>query len=393
MITFEDLVGDETRFHEEYFGRRTLLRRGAVDDPTALLSARDLDDLLSLESIRPPYIKVNLNGSGVPEKGYTRSVVVQGVNVTDTVVADKVYELFKAGATVTWCSLNHILPTMRRLADVVNDKLSVRTDPVAFLTPAGRKGYPPHHDPVDLFIVQLSGTKRWKLWDLPEPRKGDNESYTLEKLGAPSDEFVMAPGDVLYLPYGTPHAAAAEDETSLHLSVMMRPRMWSELILDLVKDIVASDNRYNVYPSLARSKSGEMLAQLTELTTHLTEALTDRISTSELDRLRALPASQGGHGRRSTFESVVAADALHTAQSLVRTGVGITVLDVIDGRATVSVNGSRIAMPSSVAELLSAVEPGATVPLDDIILPSDDSGRRLAMVKALARLDLVRGTV
>ncbi|MFJ9633122.1 aminotransferase class I/II-fold pyridoxal phosphate-dependent enzyme [Streptomyces sp. NPDC101175] len=232
---FADLVGDEQVFFTEYFNKKPMLRKNAVPgDPRDILSLRKLDQLVNLEVIRPPYIKVNLKGDGVPEQGYSRNVVVQGQTITDTVDPEKIYELYRAGATVTWCSLNHIVPEMRDFTRVISEKMAVRTDTVAFLTPSAKKGYPPHHDPVDLFIVQLEGSKHWKLWNPPTPRLGNNAQYTLEGLGEPEIEVSLQPGDVLYLPYGTPHAATAEGSGSLHLSIMMRPRMWRDLLRELV---------------------------------------------------------------------------------------------------------------------------------------------------------------
>lgn len=392
MLTFDTLVGDKAQFHREYFGKMPLYRKGVVGNPSEILSAAELDDLISLEMVRPPYIKLNLNGSGVPEKGYTRSVIVQGTNVTDTVVASKVYELFKAGATVTWSSLNHVLPKMRVLADMINSELSVRTDPVAFLTPAGRKGYPPHHDPVDLFIVQLSGTKRWKLWDMPNPRKGDNESYTHEELGEPTLDILLSQGDVLYLPYGTPHAAVAEEQTSLHLSIMMRPRMWSDLLLETAKEILAEDPIYNEYPLLAREVTHQTEAEFRQMAASLATRLTEAATSRTLERLRALPTGQGGHGRGDTFQSIVEADGLRTEGSLVRTNVSLDIVEVIDTRATVRVKGSKIAMPQALADTLVAMGPGSVMSIDELSATAD-AERRLSVAKTLIRLELARAGV
>ncbi|MER6693894.1 JmjC domain-containing protein, partial [Streptomyces minutiscleroticus] len=169
--TFADLVGDEKVFFAEYFNKKPLLRKGALKDPKGVLSLRRLDELVQLEIIRPPYLRVNLKGQGVPEKGYTKTVTVQGTDVTDTVDAQKVYELFRAGATIVWSSLNHVDSSLRRFTQVISDKFGARTDCVAFLTPAGKQGFSPHHDPVDLFIVQTEGTKRWRLWNPPQVRR------------------------------------------------------------------------------------------------------------------------------------------------------------------------------------------------------------------------------
>lgn len=42
-----------------------------------------------------------------------------------------------------------------------------------YLTPPGTQGFAPHYDDVEVFILQLEGKKRWRLY---EPRS------TLEKL-------------------------------------------------------------------------------------------------------------------------------------------------------------------------------------------------------------------
>ena len=62
---FADLVGDEQVFFTEYFNKKPMLRKNAVPgDPRDILSLRKLDQLVNLEVIRPPYIKVNLKRSG-----------------------------------------------------------------------------------------------------------------------------------------------------------------------------------------------------------------------------------------------------------------------------------------------------------------------------------------
>jgi ribosomal protein L16 Arg81 hydroxylase len=287
-LTFGDLVGDEKHFFAEYFNRQPMLRKKSISgDPGEILSIRKLDELVNLEVITPPYIKINLNGSGVPENGYTRSVVVQGVNITDTIVPAKVYELFRAGATITWCSLNQVVPELRDFTRIISDKMAVRTDSVAFLTPSGKKGYPPHHDPVDLFIVQLEGTKHWKLWPPPVQRLGDNEQYTLDELGAPSIEVSLEPGDVLYLPYGTPHAAAAEGNASLHLSIMMRPRMWKDLLLATLGQLV-EDIEFNAYPYLGDLPGSPVPSLYQEKIRTLAARLESVDVVAELDRLADL---------------------------------------------------------------------------------------------------------
>lgn len=251
QVTFEDLAGDESVFFSNYFNKLPLLRKGALSPKLdSLLTSADLDSLLYSEAIRPPYIRLSKGGDPVHEITYTRLMRVQGEYMSDSVDPERVLGHFRTGATITWNSLNHFEPKMRQLASVIADKLGGRSDIIAFLTPAGRQGFLPHHDPVDLFIIQLEGTKYWKLWAPPELRPGGYAHFDEQDLGEPLFEVSLNPGDVLYLPYNTPHVAAAENTTSLHLSAMLRPRRWNDLLQEVVESVVKDDPRFWGFPYL-----------------------------------------------------------------------------------------------------------------------------------------------
>lgn len=96
-------------------------------------------------------------------------------------------------------------------------------DPSRYLTPAGSQGLAPHHDDVELWVVQTSGTKKWRLYEplngysLPNAGSGDLEQSSL---GPPVMEVELAVGDCLYMPRGTVHQAeAAGGSDSSHLTI------------------------------------------------------------------------------------------------------------------------------------------------------------------------------
>jgi uncharacterized RmlC-like cupin family protein len=92
-----------------------------------------------------------------------------------------------------------------------------------YLTPPGAQGFRKHFDGHDVLVLQVSGEKRWRIWDGqpypdPTPRTPwdnrfipDNEPW----------ELTMRPGDALYVPRGVVHEAMAQADgaPSLHITV------------------------------------------------------------------------------------------------------------------------------------------------------------------------------
>ena len=87
------------------------------------------------------------------------------------------------------------------------------------------QGFAPHYDDVDVFILQVSGRKRWRAY-APLPGAGlprfssPDFDEARDALGAPLLDRTLQPGDMLYLPRGTVHQAQSlPEEHSLHLTV------------------------------------------------------------------------------------------------------------------------------------------------------------------------------
>ena len=95
-----------------------------------------------------------------------------------------------------------------------------------YLTPAGSQAVPPHSDDRDVFIIQLEGSKHWKVYHSPielpykdEQVGKDQRHITRDELPAASIDEVLEAGDVLYMPRGFVHEAFTSDATSLHVTL------------------------------------------------------------------------------------------------------------------------------------------------------------------------------
>ena len=382
--TFTELAGPEEEFFSAYFGQAPLYRPGGLErDPRQLLSIADMDEILHCEAIRPPHFGVASNGGPLLPPAYTATTRVQGANVTDTVVPERVYELFRAGATLIWTSINHFRPNLRALTRVLAEKFAAESGVTAFLTPAGRKGINPHHDPGDTFVVQLEGTKHWTLWKPPAVRRGDFQAHKLEGLGEPILEVSLRPGDVLYLPWGTPHMAAAEDQISLHLSVMVRTRLWSDLLRRCVERLL-DDLQFWEFPYLNEAQAGSF-ADHAEL---LARRLEELDAVAEMRRLIAEGQQSPGSSQGSTFQKIAAIDAMTPATRLHRTGLEVSFLETTDGKTKTKVNGHTIAVPEPVAARLRELGDDGQIAAGELF-PGAGEERSASAAQALTRLGIL----
>ena len=90
----------------------------------------------------------------------------------------------------------------------------------AYLSFAKGGAFKPHWDTHDVLAVQVHGSKRWRIWKavVPHPVEMANDMQ-INASAAPDQEIELAPGDVLFIPRGEPHAATVSAGRSVHLTI------------------------------------------------------------------------------------------------------------------------------------------------------------------------------
>ncbi|CAJ1412241.1 unnamed protein product [Effrenium voratum] len=141
-----------------------------------------------------------------------------------------VRRLFKEGWSIQWLQPQQEHDALAGLVNVLESEFGCLVGVNAYITPAGSQGLAPHFDDVEVFVLQLGGSKAWSLHGsttssplpseqqtLPRYSSGDLEPASLaEPLLRPK----LAPGDLLYFPRGTIHHAPNEDDApSVHLTI------------------------------------------------------------------------------------------------------------------------------------------------------------------------------
>jgi ribosomal protein L16 Arg81 hydroxylase len=159
---------------------------------------------------------------------------------------DVVAEHLRRGATVRIRSADKFDPPLRELVENVERCLVGMCDGNVYLTPPAKPGFPPHFDITDVFVVQCIGKKHWRIYDdytnkaeLPLPNAGwEPERF---KPTSPPRDFVLAAGDVLYLPRGVMHEAFCTDRESMHVTIGLASFTFADLLHKAVASAAASD--------------------------------------------------------------------------------------------------------------------------------------------------------
>lgn len=229
------LVGDPRRFLRRHWGARTLLRR-AVAGATFhdLLGLDDVDRLIS--STLPHYPDINLVQDGMQidpvEFSHAPDPRRGGARVID---AARVYEYFHAGATIQMQGIHFRHPPLALLCRQLELELTVPVQANLYVTPPQSRGLGLHADSHDVLVLQIAGTKHWKVYRPVAAGTDLHAANTKPRLQFETD---LATGDVLYVPTGVPHLVASTTETSAHLTIGFVPPTWGEAVSDLVREVL-----------------------------------------------------------------------------------------------------------------------------------------------------------
>jgi 50S ribosomal protein L16 3-hydroxylase len=106
-----------------------------------------------------------------------------------------------------------------------------------------------HVDQYDVFLLQGLGQRHWAISDDPAAPKAFRPDVELKQLVefTPTHEWLLEPGDMLYLPPGVPHDGVAFAGPCMTFSVGMRAPSQAELTGDLADHIaerLPDDLRY-----------------------------------------------------------------------------------------------------------------------------------------------------
>jgi ribosomal protein L16 Arg81 hydroxylase len=214
------------QFAHESYGRAPLVVEGPADKFADLFSWPELNRVLAA---------LAFHGAA------DALLAVQGRDKVAPRSLEHLQTLCREGHTLVINALERHHEVVRRLALAVQNDTGERVGCNVYVSRKGVPGAVRHYDDHDVLVLQLEGSKQWRLWDATRAAP----TYSLRRLagvgpqpGGVVREVRLARGDLLYLPRGWWHEALARDEDSLHLTVGIYPRTGRELVtwlLDLLE--------------------------------------------------------------------------------------------------------------------------------------------------------------
>ena len=249
------LLGNITpaQFLRDYWHKKPLLIRNAIPGFKPLLAFDKLADAATKNHVESRLVSL-VDGQWDMQHGPLTelpprtqrewTLLVQGVNLLDE----------RADA---------LLREFRFLPDARLDDLMV-----SYATDGGGVG--PHFDSYDVFLLQAQGKRRWKISAQQDLSLVEGMPLKILSNFTPEEEFVLEPGDMLYLPPQYAHDGVAVGECMTY-SIGFRSPSYQELgdaFLQFMADSIDLPGRY-ADPDIQPAKNPaeiprEMLATITE---------------------------------------------------------------------------------------------------------------------------------
>jgi ribosomal protein L16 Arg81 hydroxylase len=223
-----------------------------------LLSLEDIDTLIHQTSPTHPAFRLVKEGEELPLDAYTVSNVPWGTGaVSGFMNRESTRALMAEGCTFVMETCQRLHPSIGQLSRQFEQHFHCPSPVNLYVTPPSARGFQPHFDVQNVFVLQVHGTKRWQVFEphihRPLPSQAVNGSV---KPGALLHDITLEPGDLLYIPRGFVHVAHTTDRLSAHLSVSLMPNTWADVFRSLL-DSLPQDERFRTAVPLQPSGPAE----------------------------------------------------------------------------------------------------------------------------------------
>ncbi|MBO6675788.1 MAG: hypothetical protein JJ908_12000 [Rhizobiales bacterium] len=381
-------VTREAFFGESFEKKHLVVHRNTPDYYRDLVSVDDIDRVVTTMGLSVPEVNVvRADATITPADFAYESGFIDAVRVN---------QLFADGATIIMSNLQERLPTLARFCRALENVFSSRIQTNIYLTPAHSQGFRAHYDNHDVLVLQVEGTKEWRIYDHPVELPLNTQAFNPHDvpIGEQTDSFVLEPGDMCYVPRGLTHDAVATDQTSLHITTGLMTRTWADLVTEAVIAVAHKDPafRASLPPGHARGDfdMGAMEATFADLLKRLQDSasLPDLVSDIRSEFIGNRVPRVPGQMRQLARLAELSADSEVGAQPQLI----FQLQDRTDPEGNpvvqVSCQGAEMFLPAHTKSALETCLTNQRFKIRDLPSDLDDDGK-LVLVKRLIREGLM----
>ncbi len=227
-------VEPEEFFREHWESQPLYVFRQEAGFYRELITLADVDRLVTSGDLRHPAIRLVKRGAPIPLAEYTGNLP-WGSDVFERVAnPDRVLQAYREGATIVLQALHRYWPPLGALCRRLEKHFTFPFQTNLYLTPPNSQGFAPHYDTHDVFVLQVAGSKHWRVYGSPFPLPHRAQPYSASRTppGDPIAEFDLSAGDLIYLPRGYIHEALTSSSESMHITLGVLAATWVEVFAE-----------------------------------------------------------------------------------------------------------------------------------------------------------------
>ncbi|TFY96752.1 cupin domain-containing protein [Ramlibacter rhizophilus] len=207
------------RFMKRHWQRKPLLVRGAIPGLQPLLAREQLFELATREEVESRLVSQDGGHWRLQRGPFTRRAIPPRNRPGWT--------LLLQGMDLHDAAVHGLLQQFRFVPEARLDDLMV-----SYATDGGGVG--PHFDSYDVFLLQAQGRRRWRIGRQADLTLHPELPLKILANFEPEEEFVLEPGDMLYLPPRYAHDGVAEGECQTY-SIGFRSPGRAEIARELLQ--------------------------------------------------------------------------------------------------------------------------------------------------------------
>ena len=255
------------QFLAEYWQKKPLLIRQAIPNFKGLLSPDELAGLACEEDVQARIISFKKDKWSVKSSPFDEAVFAKLPQGTSK----------KSDWTLLVQGVNHYLPEAASLLAQFNFIPHARLDDLMVsYAPAGG-GVGAHVDSYDVFLLQGTGKRRWKISTQTDLSLVENAPLKILNNFVTEQEWLLEAGDMLYLPPQIAHWGISESDDCMTYSIGFRAPKTQELqyeFLSYLQDNISADALYADANLKLQNHPGEisddMINQVSEMLQKIT---------------------------------------------------------------------------------------------------------------------------